>query len=68
MHPSKGFDLLQQAWDEMESPNCKLHIITNPSGGENNYFNKNKAWSQTKENVHWHEGLTQQEVKYYLCG
>lgn len=65
MHPSKGFHLLKQAWESLEGQ-AKLSIITNPSGGETQYFGEHKAWAQPKDNVIWNEALTQQEVAQYL--
>jgi glycosyltransferase involved in cell wall biosynthesis len=67
MHSSKGFHLLKQAWDQLKSnTRHKLHIITNPSGDENEYFKLHKAWAKAHTTVVWNEGLSQQEVALYL--
>ncbi|TXE09279.1 glycosyltransferase family 4 protein [Gelidibacter salicanalis] len=66
MHPSKGFHLLKQAWDELDGGNHKLHIITNPSGNENDYFSAHKIWANQKSSVVWNEGFSQEQVADYL--
>ncbi|MHA7943018.1 glycosyltransferase [Formosa sp. 3Alg 14/1] len=65
MHPSKGFHLLASIWEQV-SPKSTLHIITNPSGGESDFFNKHKKWASNTENVIWNEALSQKEVSDYL--
>jgi glycosyltransferase involved in cell wall biosynthesis len=67
MHSSKGFHLLKQAWDLMKSNKMhKLHIITNPSGDENDYYTLHKTWAKETVSVVWNQGLSQQEVACYL--
>jgi glycosyltransferase involved in cell wall biosynthesis len=66
MHPSKGFHLLQEAWESIKNDQVQLSIITNPSGGETEYFKKHKAWAQQQDNIVWNEALSQQEVAQYL--
>jgi len=66
MHPSKGFHLLKQAWDNMGNENIKLDVVTSPSGDENQYFEQHKQWAANQSNVTWHEGLTQTDVASLL--
>ncbi len=66
MHPSKGFHLLKKAWENLKGNQARLSIITNPSGGETEYFEKHKAWGQKQDNIIWIESLSQQEVAKYL--
>jgi glycosyltransferase involved in cell wall biosynthesis len=67
MHSSKGFHLLKQAWDQLKTNAMhKLHVITNPSGDENDYFKLHKAWAKEHTTVVWNEALSQQEVALYL--
>ena len=66
MHPSKGFHLLKQAWDNIETGNIKLDVVTSPSGDENQYFEQHKQWAKAKPNIEWHEGHTQNDVASLL--
>jgi len=66
MHPSKGFHLLSKAWDYLSKNEAILHVITNPSGEEFDYFEKYKEWAKKKKNVIWNEGFSQQEVLAYI--
>ncbi|MCZ2844930.1 MAG: glycosyltransferase family 4 protein [Candidatus Bathyarchaeota archaeon] len=66
MHPSKGFHLLKEVWDKLDEKKVQLHIITNPSGGETNYFNSFKNWGERRDNVIWNEAFSQKMVAEYL--
>ncbi|MCU4165561.1 glycosyltransferase [Carboxylicivirga caseinilyticus] len=66
MHPSKGFHLLKEAWEQIDKSKAHLHVLTNPSGGETEYFDEHKKWASEKANITWNEALSQQEVVYYL--
>lgn len=66
MHPSKGFHLLKNVWDNLDPNSIHLHVISNPSGGETDYYNSYKNWSLNKSNVTWNEALTQEGVSIYL--
>jgi glycosyltransferase involved in cell wall biosynthesis len=67
MHPFKGFHLLVDAWDQLkDNHDHKLHIITSPSGDENEYFNTYKNWAINNKSVTWNENLSQSEVANYL--
>ncbi|TXB63808.1 glycosyltransferase family 4 protein [Phaeodactylibacter luteus] len=67
MHPIKGFHFLKEAWERLESDKTfHLHIITNPSGEEIDYFDRHKSWASSRSDITWIEGLTQKEVAEYL--
>ncbi|NRR91030.1 glycosyltransferase [Winogradskyella undariae] len=67
-HSSKGLHILRDAWNALSNPNAELHIITNPSGGEQTYYDDHKQWAQSKTNIIWNEALKQEEVASYLNG
>jgi len=66
MHPIKGFHFLKEAWDKLQTKGHKLHIITNPSRDENEYFHTNKLWATQEHSIIWNEGFSQQKVASYL--
>lgn len=67
MHPFKGFHLLVEAWNQLEdNQHHRLHIVTSPSGDENEYFETHRQWAESKKSVIWNENLSQYEVANYL--
>jgi len=65
-HSSKGLHVLRAAWNGLLDHNSELHIITNPSGGEQTYYNEHKQWANSKTNIIWNEALNQEDVASYL--
>jgi glycosyltransferase involved in cell wall biosynthesis len=66
IHPIKGFHILKEAWELLDSNDICLHVLTNPTGLENDYYHSLKSWGIEKSNVQWVEGSTQEDVAYYL--
>ncbi|MBJ7879160.1 glycosyltransferase family 4 protein [Gelidibacter salicanalis] len=66
MHPVKGFHFLKQAWENLKTKTHKLHIITNPSRDENDYFKTYKTWADQDSSIIWNEGFSQSQVASYL--
>lgn len=66
IHPIKGFHVLKEAWELLDQKDICLHVLTNPTGLENEYYDSLKNWGIKKNNVQWVEGSTQEDVANYL--
>lgn len=62
MHPSKGFHLLQKAWDAINNYKHKLFVFTSESKDEPDYYSQYYNWAKNTDNVVWNEGLSQYQL------
>jgi glycosyltransferase involved in cell wall biosynthesis len=62
MHSSKGFHLLMDAWERLDIKDSKLLVFTSSSGGENDYYSKNKLRAGQFENISWNESVSQSQL------
>ncbi len=61
MNPSKGFHLLAEAAEQLDSRRFRLDIYTMQSGDEA-YYHRYKAWANKRKNIGWFEQVPNAEL------